>query len=280
MIPFTECVQLKPGLFLQASASNFRLHKQAVWQPAPAAEGLQQPGDPQTTRQLMAGAFYAASSPASADGSAVRPTPSLLGHVYSLLSSYQTTHATPSVARHAAGRLAARGKHAAVAHFLHMAEEESGHDTLALMDLAALGLPACAVQDIQPAGAVKLAALFWRLADSAEPISALGWAYALERHALFTKEEDIAAIERHLPPGIRATRCLRVHSAVGSDARHVAESIDFMATLPAQDRMHIVRAVFETYSMVVETVPDYPGETAMENLLAPYGWQHSRAFPA
>ena len=277
MTPFTECVQLKPGLFLQASASNFRLHKQAAWQPPPAAEALLQPGDPQTTRQLMAGAFYAASSLAAVASGFVRPAPSLLRHVYSLFSSYQTTHDTPTIARHVASRLAERGHHAAAAHFLQFAEEESGHDTLALMDLAALGLPARAVQDIQPEDALELVAYFWHLAKSEDPISSLGYIYAMERAALFNKKEDIEATESVIPPGIHATRCLRVHSAVGSDVGHVDESIDFMATLPAQDRLHIVRIVFETISIAFASRPAYPGDAAMESLLAPYGWPHSAA---
>jgi hypothetical protein len=271
---FTECMQLAPGIYVQASAQNFRLHRLLPWEHAPASEALQDIGDAPVTRQLMAGALYAAlTQPRLPDQNITAqtlPTPSLLEHIYSLASSYQTTHATPPTMKFVAERLAATGQHEAASHCRKVAEEESGHDTLALNDLSALGLPAQDFVDrLRPKGSLVTVALFKRYANSAQPISVLGYAYALERMALFNTEATIAAIEQLIPKGIKATSCLRVHSAVGSDAGHVAESIDFIAKLPAHDRTAIARAAYETIS---ENSSDYPGDAAMTNLLAEFDW--------
>src|SRR5262249_6476399 len=125
---------------------------------------------------------------------------------------------------------------------------------------------------LRPKSSLALVELFTRFADSDAPIAVLGYAYALERMALFSTAESIAAIERVIPAGIKATRCLRVHSAVGSDAGHVAESITFMATLPPQDRAATARATYETVGLLCATLRYYPGDEAMRALLDEFGW--------
>jgi hypothetical protein len=277
---FTETIRLAPCVYLQASPQKFRLHRLFPWDVAPCIETLQEPGDTNVTRQMMAGAFYAGFPQRSPDNQRTADTtaPSLLRHIFSLAASYQTTHATPPTMRRVAERLAARGQHTAATHCLHVAEEESGHDTLALMDLAALGLPAQEfVARLRPKNSLALVELFTRFADSDAPIAVLGYAYALERMALFSTKESIAAIERLIPAGIKATRCLRVHSAVGSDAGHVPESIAFMATLPPEDRATTARATYETISLQCAAPSDYPGDAAMRALLDEFGWAMDEA---
>ena len=177
-----------------------------------------------------------------------------------------------------AERLAARGQHTAAAHCLHVAEEESGHDPLALKDIAALGLPAQEfVAHLQPKSALALVELFTRFADSDAPIAVLGYAYAPERMALFSTEESIAAIERLIPAGIKATRCLRVHSAVGSDAGHVAESIAFMATLTPQDRAAIARATKPSACSAQHRATTRVTKPCVRYLLDEFGWAMAEA---
>jgi hypothetical protein len=278
METFTESIRLAPSVYLQASLQKFRLHRLLPWEVGPCIETLQETGDSKVTRQLMAGAFYAGfpqrtSDEKIADDSVIATTPSLLRYIHSLAGAYQTTHATPPTMRRVAERLAARGQHTAAKHCLHVAEEESDHDTLALMDLAALGLPAQEfVAHLQPKSSLALVELFTRFADSDAPIAVLGYAYALERMSLFSTAESIAAIERLIPAGIKATRFLRVHSAVGSDAGHVAESIAFMATLAPEARAAIARATYETVSLLCAARHDYPGDEAMRALLDEFGW--------
>ena len=90
--------------------------------------------------------------------------------------------------------------------------------------------------------------------------------------ALFSTEESVAAIERLIPAGIKATHCLRVHSAIGSDAGHVAELIAFMATLPTDHRAATARATYETSSLLCAAPSDYPGDEAMRALLDEFRW--------
>lgn len=278
MDAFQESIQLAPGIYLQASAQKFRLYRLLPWDASPCQEMLMASGDLALTRQMMAGAFYAGLSQradAAKDTSTaiMARAPSLLHYIYRLASSWQTTHATPPTMRRVSQRLMARGQNKVAAHCFEVAEEESGHDTLALMDLAALGLPAQAFVDrFAPENAVALVAQFTRFADSDEPIAVLGYAYTLERLALFNTETSIAAIERLIPVGVNATRCLRVHSAVGSDAGHVAESLEIIAALPAPDRAAIVRAVYVTTRLQSAATPDYPGDDAMRALLDEFEW--------
>jgi hypothetical protein len=89
--------------------------------------------------------------------------------------------------------------------------------------------------------------------------------------AQFWTEDAIVAIEQLIPNGMTGTRCMRVHSAVGSDTEHVAASIMFMATLPAEDRAATARAAYETISLLCVVGIDYPGDEAMRELLAEFG---------
>jgi hypothetical protein len=94
---------------------------------------------------------------------------------------------------------------------------------------------------------------------------------------LHSTEVSVAAIERLIPAGIKATRCLRVHSAIGSDAGHVAESIAFMATLPLDHRAATARATYETISLQCAAPRDYPGDVAMRALLDEFSWGMAEA---
>jgi pyrroloquinoline quinone (PQQ) biosynthesis protein C len=172
--------------------------------------------------------------------------------------------------RYAAERFSAMGNPAMAEYCLHVAEEETGHDVLALKDLESLGLRSEAfVRDIQPASSLAMVEIFQRFAHGPSPIAVLGYAYALERFALFQTASSIEAIEAILPPGINATRCLRVHSSVGTDAHHVAESVDFIASLGRDDRKEIAMAAFET-AAVMAAPSDYPGNEAMTSIIGRY----------
>ena len=147
METFTEAIRLAPSVYLQASPQKFRLHRLLAWDVAPCTEVLQETGDINVTRQLMAGAFYAGFTQCSsdekiADDSVTTTAPSLLRHIFSLAdpTRRRTPLRPPCAAWQNDWRRAASTRPAT--YCLHVADEESGHDTLALMDLAALGLPA------------------------------------------------------------------------------------------------------------------------------------------
>jgi hypothetical protein len=101
-----------------------------------------------------------------------------------------------------------------------------------------------------------------------------GYVYVLERLAMMTTEETIARVERLIPDGIKATRCMRVHSGVGSDTRHVEESLEFISALNAVDRAAIARAALETSRIVHADNDDYPGDEAMREVLQALGGGH------
>ena len=267
----TEILNCSNGTLVVADDKNFWCQRPNMFGGAIFSEYLMEQGSAPHTRQLLAGALFAGiSSRASGEATAGAADPSLERHIYSLAGSYQTTHATPPTMRHAAGRFSAMGNPAMAEYCLHVAEEEAGHDVLALKDLESLSLRAEAfVQDVRPASSLAMVDIFQRFAHGPSPIAVLGYAYALERFALFQTASSIETIEALLPPGINATRCLRVHSSVGTDARHVAESIDFIASLGRDDRKEIAMAAFET-AAVMATPSDYPGNEAMTSLIARY----------
>lgn len=266
-----EILKFPDGTFVAASAKKFWRQRPSWFGDSVFLDYLMEQGSAPHTRQLLAGALLAGySSHVAGEGVAEAQEPSLERHIYNLAASYQTTHATPPTMRHVAERFSAMGIPTLAEHCLHVAEEEAGHDVLALKDLASLGLRAEAlVQDIRPATALAMVEIFQRFAQGPRPIAVLGYAYALERFALFQTAGRIEAIEALLPPGINATRCLRVHSGVGTDAHHVAESIDFISNLGPDDRKEIAWAAFETAALMA-TPSDYPGHAAMTSIIERY----------
>ena len=266
-----ESLEMPGGTWAISDGGRFWLHRPAFLQDAAFSRHLLEPGNAAHTRQLLAAALAAgvASRPRERDASD-RRTPSLLEYTYGLAGSYHTTHATPPTMRRVADLLRARGDAALARHCSDVADEESGHDALALKDLDALGLRSAEfVRDVQPRNAMALVALFTGLARGPRPPSVLGYAYALERLALLQTQESIDAIEALVPPGMMATRCLRVHSAVGSDAGHVTESLEVIARLPPSDRIAIVHAAFETAALMTSPT-DYPGDAAAGELVSRY----------
>jgi pyrroloquinoline quinone (PQQ) biosynthesis protein C len=150
----------------------------------------------------------------------------------------------------AAARFGAAGRGALAAWAAHKARDERGHDRLALRDLEALGYDAeRVVEALVPPTAAALVAYFGEAVHAADPVRCVGYAYALERLALGQTEAYVKRVEAMLPAGVYATRCLRVHSAVGSDAGHVAETIAMVAGLSAPERAEIALACYETTAL-------------------------------
>jgi hypothetical protein len=147
----------------------------------------------------------------------------------------------------AATRFAAAGREALAAWARAKAIEEDGHDVLARRDLEALGYDAdAALAALRPPTALALAARLRAAVEADDPIECVGYAYALERLALARGADYVARVEAALPAGVRATRCLRVHSAVGSDVRHVRETVEMVAGLSGPERAAIAAAAHET----------------------------------
>lgn len=249
-----EWAEVAPGSIVVATAERIWLHTPVFnGQPDPFALPMEGPGSEATTRQLLDGAIGAAGrrKPAQAlQAQAAQATPPLTPArwAWRLAGYYQTTHATPRLMAAAAERFAAAGRDALAAWAREKVRDEAGHDRLALRDLDALGYDAAAVVDalVPPTAAALVRYFEARVLEDDDPIGCVGYAYALERLALERGARDIAAVEAILPRGVVATRCLRVHSAAGSDATHVDDTVRLVAQLTAGERTRVARACYET----------------------------------
>jgi hypothetical protein len=265
----TENLEMPDGTWVISDDSKFWLYRPDFLCSPIYSQHLLERGSPAHTRQLLAGALTAGGRACPREGGPGMGARSLESYIYRLAASYQTTHATPEVMRYVAERLRAAGDIQVADHCLHVADEETGHDRLVLKDLEALGIRAVEfVRDVRPALPVALVQLFRRHARSDNPIAVLGYIYVLERMALFQTRAMIDAIEAIVPPGTMATRCLRVHSAVGVDANHVSESIEVISRLRCEDRISIARTIFETAAC--DAPNDYPGDAAFRDVLSRY----------
>lgn len=222
---------------------------------------LAEPGTSTGTRLLLSGALAAGLQRTAQPD--VNLATSLLQVIYRLCGRYQTTYATPRVFQHVAITFRGRGLSSLADFIEQKVMEETGHDQLVLKDLTALGLPAeQLVHAIRPATGVALVNYLQQLAEMAHPVGILGYAYALERAALFVNQHHIDATQALCPPGVNATRGMRVHSAVGSDSGHVAALVDFVATLSAEERISIAQAIYQTGRIMSAAYPDEPPSDA------------------
>jgi hypothetical protein len=182
-----------------------------------------------------------------------RPEPSLAGYIVALVGAYHTSVDTPRNLRRAAKRFEELGRPEVAAYLEVRAREETGHDRLALKDLRALGVPGeRLVANFIPEGIKPLCKRFDDLCAEDYPIGSIGYSYCLERIAALKQEADIERVKALYPAGIDATRFLRSHSSLGSEASHVEETIEFVASLPADDRIKVVRETYESALIMAE----------------------------
>ena len=251
-----EWAEVAPGCIVVATVDRIWLHTPVFsGQPDLFALPMEGPGSEATTRRLLDGAVGAAGrqKPPQAQAQqtqASQGTPPLTPArwAWRLAGYYQTTHATPRLMAAAAERFVVAGRDTLAAWAHGKVRDEAGHDRLALRDLDALGYDAARVVDalVPPTAAALVRYFEARVLEDDDPIGCVGYAYALERLALERGAADIAAVEAILPRGVVATRCLRVHSAAGSDAAHVDETVRLVSQLTAGERTRVARACYET----------------------------------
>lgn len=189
-----------------------------------------------------------------------------------LAGYFHTTNATSRLMPVAARRFQEAGKTELARWAEQKTKDERGHDDLALRDLQDLGFDARALVDaIVPETAKKLVAFFEETVLRDElPTRSVGYAYALERLASTRTRQDVRAIEAMLPKGKNATRCLHVHSGVGSDVDHVEDIVRLVSDLPHQEREIITRAAYETTRLGRSTTTPTLSEQELVRLLAPF----------
>jgi hypothetical protein len=182
-----------------------------------------------------------------------RPDPTVAGYIVALVGAYHTSVDTPRNLRRAASRFEELGRPEVAAYLEERAREETGHDRLALKDLRALGVPAeRLVANFIPEGIKPLCKRFDDLCVQDYPIGCIGFSYCLERIAALKQKPDIEKVRAMCPDGVDATRFLRSHSSLGSEAAHVEETIQFVASLPANDRISVVQETYESALIMAE----------------------------
>jgi hypothetical protein len=244
-----EWARIAPDKVVVATADRAFLHTPEGFGGSDRFGGpMRGPGSAATTKRLLDGAVGAGQR-AAVRAEALPPlTPARWA--LRLAGYYRTTHATPALMEEAAERFAAAGRRSLAGWAAHKARDERGHDELALRDLRALGYDAeRVVEALSPPTAAALVDYFVEAVRAEDPVGCVGYAYALERLALGQTEAYVKRVEAMLPVGIHATRCLRVHSAAGSDAGHVAETIAMVAGLSALERAQIALACYETTAL-------------------------------
>lgn len=180
-------------------------------------------------------------------------TPTLTGYAYALVGAYHTSVNTPRNLLRAADRFRELGRIEVAEYLEKRAREETGHDRLALKDLDALGMPGeRIVANLMPDDIEPLCARFDELCVQEYPIGCVGYSYCLERIAALKQKSDVDAVKVICPDGVDATRFLRSHSSLGSEATHVTDTIEFVASLPADDRIKVVQETYETALIMAE----------------------------
>jgi pyrroloquinoline quinone (PQQ) biosynthesis protein C len=151
------------------------------------------------------------------------------------------------------------------------AKEEAGHDQLALLDIKSMGYQSEAVVEVLvPPAAKSLLDYFTRSVEESDPIECVGYSYTAERLGICIGEGYIQSVEALLPPGIRATRCLRAHSAMSTEVEHVKETVEMIAELTYQERDRVAKACYQT-ALLRFSPPEeaYISDEEIESILKP-----------
>ncbi|MBW4672868.1 MAG: hypothetical protein KME52_02155 [Desmonostoc geniculatum HA4340-LM1] len=202
--------------------------------------------------------------------------------IWYLANQYHLTHSTPLLMEEAAQLFAAADRESLAQWATQKAIEERGHDRLALFDIQSLGYKAETVVEVLiPPSAKVLLDYFTRSVQAHDPLSCVGYSYTLERLATAIGEEYIQAVETLLPPGTNATRCLRVHSGVGSDVEHVEETVALVAALTPEERTRVAIACYETALLYFSSPQrSYPSDEELQQILRPlalHPYQHEKS---
>lgn len=252
--PVTEWVNVTDEMSIIARESGevwFHNRSGAKGGLDPFAQPMEGAGSLGSTLGLLDGAINLAFS--RIESRLARPEPTLTGYVVALVGAYHTSVDTPRNLRRAKSRFEELGRPEVAAYLEDRAREETGHDRLALKDLRALGVPGeRLVASFMPDGIKPLCKRFDDLCAEDYPIGSIGYSYCLERIAALKEKSDIENVRAICPDGVDATRFLRSHSSLGSEAAHVDETIEFVASLPANDRIKVIQETYQSAVIMAE----------------------------
>jgi hypothetical protein len=166
--------------------------------------------------------------------------------VWRLAGFYHLCHSTPQLMESAQERFALANRQNLAQWAAQKGREEVGHDLLALRDIQSMGYKAEAVVEaLFPPAAKTLLHYFTQSVQDSDPIDCVGYSYTSERLGICVGEGYIQSVEAMLPQGIKATRCLRAHSAASSEVEHVKETLEMIATLTPQERDRVAKACYQ-----------------------------------
>lgn len=191
--------------------------------------------------------------------------------VWRLAGLYHLCHSTPQLMEEAAQHFALANRQTLAQWAIKKAREEAGHDQLALLDIQSMGYKAQAVVEaLVPPAAKALIDHFTRTVQNSDPIDCVGYSYTAERLAICRGLEYIQRVEVLLPPDKNATRCLRVHSAVGTDVEHVEEAVEMIAELTPKEQTRVAKACHKA-ALLRFSPPkeDYISDEEIQNVLKP-----------
>jgi len=275
-----EWLEISPELTLIATATRAYLHVPPAFGTNPFEAPMRGEGTSDTTHWLLEGAMMAAArafarqAVPDCEFPLLEPSQasSASNWAYRLAGYYHTTHATRRLLPAVARRFAAHGREQLARWAEQKTGEEAGHDELALRDLTDLGYRAHElVEALTPPRAKAWVAFFERLAAADDPIGCVGYAHALERLALLRGSAEVRAIELRLPKDVNATRCLRVHSGLGGDRRHVQENVATTSGLSADERRNVVKACYLTACIYFDPALDDDFHSAgIEAAISPF----------
>jgi len=263
-----EWVHIAPGKVIVATD-----RRAWIYQPSSEedrfARAMEGKGSVATTGKLLDTAIAAAKYAVKSD--LKPPELTSIRWIWRLASAYHLTHPVGQLMEDAAKAFAANNRSHLEAWALEKAEEEKSHYRLALSDIRSLGYDAEAVvKALIPPAAVALMDYLTRSVRDNNPIDCVGYTYTMERLSLGIGEDYIQKVEALLPPNVNATRCLRVHSAVGADADHVGENVSLIAELSASERSRIAIACYETALMCFSPPPgEYISDEKLQQILKP-----------
>lgn len=267
----TEEVYIAPDELAVKTGNPTKVH-----QPSPVGSGdriVPKMIDADTiakTRKLLDGAIVLAWKDAKSNHRP--PAFTRAQWTWQLAGAYHLTHSYPPLIKEAAWRFEKMGCQNLSQWALQKARDEQGHDRLALLDIQSIGYKAEAVVKtlLIPPNAVDLVNYLTQTAQVSDPIGCVGYSYAMERIATGIKEKHIQSVEALLPQGIHATRCLRTHSSLGADVKHVEETVEVIARLVPEERLRVAIACYETALLYFNlTEKDYISEEELQNVLRP-----------
>ncbi|MCP6758259.1 MAG: hypothetical protein NHB32_05645 [Fischerella sp. CENA71] len=265
-----EWARVAPDKVVVATAERAWLHRPSSEESDdPFTRPMVSGGSIATTQKLLDGAIAAAKSAVSSRVKS--PAFTNVHWVWCLAASYHLTHSYMPLLEEAVQRFEKMGRKNLSQWAAQKIREERGHDQLALLDIKSMGYKAEAVVEaLIPPSTVVLVNYFTQSLQALNPIGGIGYAYTMERIATGIKEKYIQSVEAMLPPGIRATRCLRAHSSVGADVKHVEETIEVIAELPSEERVRVAKTCYETALLYFKSPnEDYISQEELQHVLRP-----------